>query len=374
MDMRLSICLLIAGLVLLFAQEAVAADDEALEDLFVSGRNGYACYRIPSILRASNGDLLAFCEGRKKSCSDTGDIDLVMRRSTDGGRSWGPVRKVWDDGGNTCGNPCPVVDRSTGTIHMWMTWNHGKDHESRIKTGKSQYGGRKPYYAVSTDDGQTWSKPRDMSEMVDRHGWGWYATGPGVGIQLRRGEHKGRLLIPANHSDLKKQYNAHAIFSDDGGQTWSISTSVAPGANESQVVERDDSTVLFNTRMQTHKKGKRGIATSTDGGATWKDFKHDEHLSDPTCQASLVRFQRKGGPLLFANPATGGRKGMTVRASLDGGRTWPHQKLIYAGSSAYSSLVVLDEERIGLLFERDRYRKISFLRMRFSNGFEAIKP
>jgi len=191
-----------------------------------------------------------------------------------------------------------------------------------------------------------------------------------VGIQLSRGSHQGRLLIPANHSRSDKTYDAHSLYSDDHGRSWQLGSSVTAGANESQVVELDDGTVLFNTRMQTHKQGKRGIAFSRDGGATWKDFKHDEHLNGPTCQASLVRFERKGGALIFANPAAGGRQGMTVRASLDGGATWPHRRLVYPGSSAYSSLVVLGEQAFGLLFERDRYQKISFIRLRYSDAFQ----
>jgi sialidase-1 len=362
--------LMFFGWICLATTASLAQEPADFEDVFVAKTGGYACYRIPSVLQTKGGSLLAFCEARKKSCSDTGNIDLVMRRSEDGGKTWGPLITVWEDGDNVCGNPCPVVDQSTGTIHLWLTWNHGKDNEGHIKARTSKYGGRKPYYSASTDDGKTWSKPKDMSAVVDKPSWGWYATGPGVGIQLSRGPYKGRLLIPANHSHGKKTYDAHSLYSDDGGKTWKMGSSVATGANESQVVELDDGTVVFNTRMQTNKKGKRGIAYSKDGGATWKGFEHDAQLNDPTCQASIVRFASKGGALVFSNPATGGRNGMTVRASLDGGKTWPHQKLIHKGSSAYSSLVVIDNEHVGLLFERDRYGKISFIRLKYSNGFK----
>src|SRR5690606_29857649 len=95
----------------------------------------YHTFRIPSIIRTAEGSLLAFCEGRKNSRADSGDIDLVMRRSDDGGDTWSDLGVVWDEGENTAGNPCPVIDTSTGDIHLLMTWNSGKRNEKKIATG-----------------------------------------------------------------------------------------------------------------------------------------------------------------------------------------------------------------------------------------------
>ncbi len=181
------------------ASSTASASGLPLTDVFVSGREGYHTYRIPALIVAGDGALLAFCEGRKKAQSDAGDIDLLVKRSIDGGKTWGPQEVVWDDGENTCGNPCPVVDRTTGTIWLPMTWNHGKDTENQIKqnTGKDT---RRVFLTHSDDNGRTWAKPREITAEVKRPEWRWYATGPGVGIQLTRGPWKGRLLIPCDHS------------------------------------------------------------------------------------------------------------------------------------------------------------------------------
>jgi sialidase-1 len=164
-------------------------------DVFTSGAGGYHTYRIPAAIVSAKGTVLAFCEGRKKSRSDTGDIDLVLRRSTDQGKTWGEPRVVWDDGGNTCGNPCPVLDRDTGTLWLLLTWNAGEIHESKVKPGFG-LDSRRVFVTHSTDDGLTWAEPSDITTVAKNKAWSWYATGPGAGIQLQHGAHKGRLVIP----------------------------------------------------------------------------------------------------------------------------------------------------------------------------------
>lgn len=341
---------------------------EGQVDVFTSGTEGHHTYRIPSVIVSKKGTVLAFCEGRKRGRSDSGDINMVVKRSFDGGKTWGPMQIIWDDAGNTCGNCCPVVDEATGTIWLLLTWNRGDDQEGRIIAGKSK-DVRRPYVCHSTDDGKTWSKPVNLSQTCRDPDWGWYATGPGVAIQLKRGKHKGRLVCPANHSNRKYKdhnYGSHVIYSDDGGKTWRRSKPIRPGCNESQVVELADGTLMMNMRSYA-PRGRRAIATSTDGGQTWGKVWFHRELPEPTCHASFLRYTtvRDGGKnrLLFSNPpTTGGRVRMTVRLSYDEGKTWSVSRLIYKGSSAYSCLTVLPDKSIGLLYERDGYKKITFAR------------
>src|SRR5690554_5034052 len=170
----------------LFLKEEVTIDNLPREtsnpsiteiDLFVQGTGGYHTYRIPSIIVTGEGSVLAFAEGRKESSSDTGDIDLLMRRSTDGGKTWGEQVVIWDDASNVCGNPTPVLDEETGTIWLLMTWNRGDDAEGDI-IKKTSNDTRRVFVSSSIDDGKTWSIPNDITETTKNPAWGWYATGP----------------------------------------------------------------------------------------------------------------------------------------------------------------------------------------------------
>jgi sialidase-1 len=332
-----------------------------LADVFVSGTQGYHTYRIPALLVTREGTLLAFCEGRKTSRSDSGDIDLLVRRSTDGGKTWEPQQIVWDDGGNTCGNPCPVVDQTTGVIWLPMTWNHGQDTEAMImkNTGRDT---RRVFVTCSKDDGRTWAQPREITADVKRPEWRWYATGPGVGIQLTQGPAKGRLLIPCDHSlvlpDDPDGYNSHVIYSDDHGQTWQLGGVIRPAVNECQVVELTDGTLLINMRNYDRSKTTRAIATSADGGLTWSAVGHDPALVEPICQASFLRYTKQPpddrSRVLFSNPAhaePGRRRDMTVRMSEDEGKTWPIGRVLWPGPAAYSCLAILPDGGIACLFE-----------------------
>lgn len=340
---------------------AARATDPDMVDVFVSGEGGYHTYRIPALIVTDEGTVLAFCEGRKSGRADSGDIDLLLRRSTDGGRSWGPTQVVWDDGANTCGNPCPVVDRTTGTIWLPMTWNHGQDNESEIKknTGMDT---RRVFVTSSRDDGRTWASPREITDEAKRPEWRWYATGPGVGIQRRQGPWKGRLVIPCDHSVVSPAvpdgYNSHVIFSDDHGKSWRLGGTISPAVNECQVVELADGTLMINMRNYDRSQKTRAIATSTDGGLTWSEVRHDPALVEPICQASFLRYTIRPpddrNRLLFSNPGhgqRGKRQDMTVRMSLDEGQTWPIRRVLWPGPAAYSCLTVLPGDRIGCLFE-----------------------
>ncbi|HEU0039990.1 MAG TPA: sialidase family protein, partial [Verrucomicrobiae bacterium] len=164
-------------------------------DVFVSGADGYHTYRIPALMVSKKGTLLAFCEGRKDGRADSGDIDLLLKRSADHGATWSRPLTIWNDGTNTCGNPCAVLDEETGVIWLLMTHNDGRDKESAIKAKKG-FGTRTVWVSRSNDYGETWEKPEEITKSVKDPSWGWYATGPGVGIQIKHGPRRGRLVIP----------------------------------------------------------------------------------------------------------------------------------------------------------------------------------
>ncbi len=327
---------------------------------FVSGTEGYHTYRIPSLVVTTKGTLLAFCEGRKHGRGDTGDIDLLVRRSTDGGVSWGPRQIVWDDGPNTCGNPCPVVDRDTGTVWLLLTHNLGADREPEIIAQKSQ-GTRTVWVSHSDDDGLSWSKPREITAATKRPDWTWYATGPGAGIQMQHGPHQGRLVIPCDHIEAKTQrYYSHVIYSDDHGRSWRLGGRTPQHqVNECEVAELPGGRLLLNMRNYDRSQRTRRVSLSDDGGATWGPVTADPALIEPICQASLRRYTWPGegrpGVLLFSNPASQTkRENLSVRLSRDEGKTWPIAKTLHAGPSAYSCLAVLADGTIGCLYEAGR--------------------
>ena len=327
-------------------------------DLFVSGADGYHTYRIPSLIVTTRGTILAFCEGRKHGRGDSGDIDLVMKRSTDGGKTWSKMQVIRDDGENTCGNPCPVVDRETSTIWLLMTHNLGCDHERDIVDQKSK-GTRTVWVTRSTDDGLTWAKPTEITKIIKKHNWTWYATGPGAGIQLT----SGRLVIPCDHIEAgSKRYHSHVIYSDNHGKTWQLRGSTpSDKVNECEVVELEDGTLLLNMRNYDSRHRNRAISTSKDEGLTWSKISHDGTLIEPLCQASIRRLTSRDGSnrnrILFSNPASKTeRENMTIRLTYDECKTWPIAKQINSGPSAYSCLAVFPGLTIACLYERgDKY-------------------
>jgi sialidase-1 len=328
--------------------------------LYYIGMPGYNRYRIPSLLVTKQGTLLAFCEGR--TGGDSGDIDTLIRRSEDGGESWSKYEVVWSDGDNTCGNPCPVVDQSTGRIYLLSTWNLGSDNESQIISWKSK-DVRHPYICYSDDNGKSWTKPVCISDTARLDDWRWYATGPGIGIQIKSGKYAGRLVIPCDHShtetregvfkrDNRYGYGSHVIYSDDHGGTWQISETITPGCNESQIVELSDGSLMMNMRSYNSKKC-RAVSISKDGGESWSEITHDPALIEPVCQASIIIYSRNNNNLiLFSNPANKkSRIRMTVRLSFDDGRTWPVSRILHEGPAAYSSLAVLENGEIACFYE-----------------------
>jgi sialidase-1 len=358
----------IAALVAFPAADGTQIDPRQLRhtDVFVAGEQGYSTFRIPAVIATGKGTLLAFAEARRTGAGDAGDIDLVLKRSHDGGVAWSPLQVVGDNGPNTFGNPCPVIDRQTGTIWLLTTQNLGTDREKDIIAGTGQ-AGRTVWVLKSRDDGATWSAPAEITTSVKRPDWTWYATGPGVGIQMRT----GRLVIPANHAiAVTATHQSHVIFSDDGGDSWQLGGSADDGTNESQVVELADGRLMLNMRNHPPQPSNfRMVAMSRDLGRTWSRPSPDGALIEPPAQASLLRLTTAAAQdrnrLLFSNPASTRRERMAVRLSYDEGASWPVLRIVHEGPAAYSSLVVLPDRSIGLLYERGTrspYERLAFAR------------
>jgi sialidase-1 len=326
----------------------------------VGGTEGYACFRIPALVTAADGTLLAFAEGRKHGCSDTGDIDLVMKRSRDGGLTWSKLRVVWDDADNVCGNPAPVLDRQTGRILLLCTWNLGEDHERQIIEGKSK-DTRRIFILHTENAGSSWSIPREITYEVKHRDWTWYATGPCHGIQVEKGPYRGRLVIPCDHIERdSKKYYSHVIYSDDHGASWQAgSRTPRDQVNECTVAELHDGLLLLNMRNYDRSQENRKVALSANGGKSWGSFRSDTSLIEPICQASMLSVPQEGqGPLLFfLNPAhRKERRLMTLRMSSDAGQSWERSWLLHEGPAAYSDLTLVEDGLLGCLYEAGRKR------------------
>lgn len=333
-------------------QAAKAAPQETT--VFTAGEEGYHTYRIPAVVITKQGTVLAFCEGRKSGRADDGDIDLVLKRSIDNGQTWGKLELVYEEGVDkpiTIGNPAPVVDQKDGVI--WLPFCRNND---------------RVFVTSSDDDGETWSKPTEITSSVKADDWTWYATGPVHGIQLTQGKQAGRLLIPCDHRVAKGPWDqagrSHTIYSDDHGKTWQRGEPTDWAMNECTVAELADGDVLLNMRSY-RKQGCRASATSSNGGVTWSECKNETSLPEPVCQGSLLRYtatKPEGESfLLFCNPAsTKSRDHLTLRTSRDEGQSWSKGLVLCDGSSAYSDLVELPDGSVGVLYERDDYKKIAF--------------
>ena len=324
-------------------------------DLFVSGEEGCHTYRIPALAVSTAGTLLAFCEGRKYARGDATEIHLLLRRSFDGGATWGETQLLVADGDKTCGNPAPVVDRRDGTIYLPFCKNLYEQGLGLIVRGEAP---RTVWLTRSTDDGANWSEPEEITSDVKDPSWTWYATGPCHGIQIA----SGRLVIPCDHvvgvhPDRDTCFfHSHVITSDDGGRTWRMGGSAGEGTNESAVVETADGTLYLNCRnYRDTARNHRAYAWSSDGGETFPDLAWDESLIEPICQGSLARFtdvdRHDKNRVLFSNPASTERERLTVRISYDECRTWAASRTLHEGPAAYSDLAVTEDMTICCLYE-----------------------
>ena len=340
-----------------------------LNYIFKSGKEGYKCFRIPTIIKSKNGTVLAFAEGRKNSCSDTSDIDIVLKKSYDNGLTWSKLQVIWNDGENTCGNPSPVVDNESGRISLLSTWNLGTDHEWEIIQQKSK-DTRRIFLIHSIDNGETWTKPKEITSSVKKPNWTWYATGPVNGIQLKKGKKKGRLIIPCDHIESEsKKYFSHIIFSDNGGLDWKLGGSTNQDkVNECTVVELTNGTLVLNMRNYTDDR-LRKMSISEDQGKSWSKIYPNNFLIEPVCQASMISIKRplKREIIAFSNPnSKTNREKMSLKLSLDKTKTWSKTILLHSGPSAYSNLIQLNNKEIGCLFEggnKSPYEGIAFKKM-----------
>lgn len=347
-------------ILLIIVVDCEASDPGVPEDsityLYESGTDGYKTFRIPAIITTVKGTVLAFAEGRRNGSSDTGDIDLVLKRSEDNGKTWSDLMVVWNDGENVCGNPAPVVDKITGTIYLFSTWNLGSDHESDIikQTSKDS---RRVYILSSNDDGRTWTSAKEITMSVKLNNWTWYATGPCHGIQVERGNYKGRLIIPCDHIEsVSNKYFSHIIYSDDHGKNWKLGgTTPQDQVNECSIAELSDGRLMLNMRNYERTEKSRKVSISNDAGLIWGDIYSDITLIEPICQGSLLRFSfadEGKSKLLFLNPADeNSRQNMTLRLSNDEGSSWVVSKTLFKGPSAYSDLTKLPNGKIGCMFE-----------------------
>lgn len=333
--------------------------------LFTSGVGGYHTYRIPALIVAADGTILAFCEGRRNSARDDDDIDIMLRRSFDNGTTWKDMQVVFADGEDTIGNPCPVVDKDTDTIWLPFCRNNNR-----------------VYVTKSTDNGATWSTPVEITEDVKPSSWSWYATGPGHGIQLK----SGRLLIPCDHRDKEAEgepTRSHVIYSDDHGYTWKLGGVLDDKTNECEAVQTTDHRVYLNMRNY-RGNNRRAYAWSEDEGITWSEIKEDESLIEPVCQASVVRFtdeeSYEKNRVLFSNPASTKREKMTVRVSCDECQNWAVSKVLHSGPSGYSNLAIAPDMTICCLYEKGEtdYRETITLAQFniewLTDGADFLKP
>jgi sialidase-1 len=374
---------------LLFLSNLLFSQDKKVP-VFVSGTDGYKSYRIPAIIKSPNNDLLAFCEGRVHSSSDFGNIDIVMKRSSDNGNTWSPIFIVANYDSLQAGNPAPVVDLTDPAFpkgKIYLFYNTGNNFESEVRKG---LGVREVWYITSIDNGLTWSKGVNITTQTHRpnqikynpsyhfnEDWRSYANTPGHALQITSGLYKGRIYIPANHSVGEPQnhfndYVAHGYYTDDHGLSFKLSESVnIPGSNESTAAELSNNGLLMNARNQNGEIKSRLIAISHNGGANWDTTYFDTQLPDPVCEGSILNIgvKDKKQVLAFVNAAdTKNRNNLTLRISFDEGKTWAKNILVdaskeekeMANNSAYSDIVLLKKSNIGILYEKDNYTTIVF--------------
>lgn len=353
--------------------------------VFESGTDGHKSYRIPAMIRLPGGDILAFCEGRVDNAADFGDINIVMKRSGDNGKTWGQMEIIADAGSLQAGNPAPVVDLADPAFpqgRIFLFYNTGNNHEGEVRKGN---GLREVWYVTSADNGNSWDTPVNITMQVHRpkqtglnpdynfpEDWRSYANTPGHAMQFREGKFRGRIFVAANHSagDPQKEfmdYRAFGFYTDDHGNTFHISEEVnLPGSNESTAVELSGNRLMMNSRNQRGDVRARIISVSSDGGSTWDTTYFDRSLPDPVNQGSLLSLGAK--KIAFSNAADEKRRdNLTLRISNDEGRAWKKSIVVDkspGGTSmnftAYSDLVRLSRKHIGVLYERDGYKQIVF--------------
>lgn len=356
--------------------------------VFTSGQEGHKSYRIPAVVALPNGELIAIAEGRVNHAGDFGHINIVMKRSNDKGKTWSPLQIIASFDSMQAGNPAPVVDLTDPRYpkgRIFLFYNTGNNHEGEVRKGK---GYREVWYKTSSDNGRTWSEAVNITAQVHRpkqphvnkeydfaDDWRSYANTPGHAMQFTGGKYKGRIFVAANHSAGEPQnafmdYKAHGFYTDDHGKTFHLSETVElPGGNESTAAELSGGKLMMNSRNQRGDIRARIVSISSDGGASWDTTYFDRTLIDPVNEGSLLTIGKKKGKhiLAFSNAADEKRRdNLTIRISDDDGATWTKSIPVDQSQdgkgdyTAYSDLVKIDNQTIGILYERNGYREIVF--------------
>lgn len=339
------------------------------------GEENCHTFRIPAIARTNQGTLLAVYDMRYKSRRDLqGHMDIGLSRSTDGGKTWEPPRPIMDMGEfgglgqdqNGCSDPNILVDRETGEIIVSAVWTHGKPNTHQWRGNGSEPGleiTKSTQFMVvrSRDDGVTWSNPENLTKDLKDPKWYLFAPAPGNGITMS----DGTLVMPTQGRDATGKPFSNLIWSKDHGKTWTVSSHARSDTTECAVAELSDGSLMLNMRDNRNRKDKsetngRAVSVTRDLGETWEKHSSDHGaLPEPVCMASLISHNMKDGKrvLFFSNPNSKvKREKMTVRVSPDDGKTWPVEKMILLDQKggAYSSLVMVDDETLGILYESSR--------------------
>jgi sialidase-1 len=353
-------------------------------------RGQFQChtFRIPAIARAMDGSLLAVYDMRYLSEKDLqGHMDIGLSRSSDGGQTWTvpvPIMDMGEFGGkpqheNGCSDANILVDPKSGEVFVSAVWTHGKPGTHQW-VGKGSEPGhdlhRSSQFLIvrSLDHGKTWSEPENWTSRLKDPTWHLFAPAPGNGIAMR----DGTLVIPAQGRDASGLPFSNLMFSKDHGKTWTVSTPARSDTTECAVAELADGSLLLNMRDNRNRgdvsnTNGRAMAVTRDLGTTWAVHPADHGaLPEPVCMASMISHTLPDGRhiLLFSNPRhKSARKEMTLQASFDQGHTWPREKhiMLDEAGGAYSSLVMIDERTIGILYESSQadlvFQKISLSEM-----------
>ncbi|MDI3424170.1 exo-alpha-sialidase [Streptomyces luteolus] len=334
------------------------------EDLADRGKGGFPQYRIPALTTTVDGTLIAAYDGRPNMADVPSNIALVVRRSTDGGRTWKQQQIVRQEASpRGYGDPSLLVDRETGRVFLF--------HAASVNQGYAGSGPGTDHddpdvlhtdYSYSDDDGRTW-KHRRITSQIKTPGWGGVFAASGEGIQLRHGKHAGRLMQQYVVRHNGGNYAASA-YSDDHGETWHMGELVGPGADENKTVELSDGTVMLNTRSAPYRK----VALSRDGGVTYDRLRPDAQLTDPANNGAIMRLapdapasDPRSKWLVFSNTEDDGmRRNLTVKMSCDDGKTWPIKRVVEPGAAGYSTITALPDDRVGMLYERAGYRYMTY--------------
>ncbi|MEG1635614.1 MAG: sialidase family protein [Rikenellaceae bacterium] len=333
-----------------------------------AGNDGSTAYRIPALVKAKDGTLIAGYDVRYNTSGDLqGDIDVGISRSHDNGRTWDKMQIIMDAGEygglpqsqNGIGDPALLVDKNTGTIWSIAAWLHGKGNVTawfNSQQGMSVDSTAQLMLTKSSDNGKTWSKMMNITSQVKDPSWYFLLQGPGMGITMQ----DGTLVFAIQFIDSTKVPNAGIMYSKDHGATWKIENFARTNTTESQVVEVEKGVLMLN--MRDNRGGSRAVSTTSDLGKTWQEHSSNRSaLQETVCMASLIKIEAKDNYLnrdilLFSNPNnnTRERKNMTIKASLDGGKTWKdaNSLLLDNGEAwGYSCITQVDKDHIGILYE-----------------------